>query len=80
MWLPALALGTKIAIYCSDVSVAFDKVSAELLLDKLRRSVVHPSIVAVISDWLFGRLGKVVVQGTCSDSFDFKNMTFQGTV
>ena len=34
----------------------------------------------MINDWLLGRLGKVVVQGTCSDSFDFKNMTFQGTV
>ena len=36
-WIKALALGRKIAIYCSDVSGAFDRVSFERLVKKLER-------------------------------------------
>ena len=46
----------------------------------MRRSIIHPHLVNVISDWLVGRIGQVIVEGVCSESFSLKDMTFQGTV
>ena len=65
-------------MYCSDVAVAFDRVSSFKLLQKLRCSSVHPKIVQVISDWRVGRRCEVIVQGSSSDSFPLSDMTFQG--
>ena len=73
-------MGRKVGIYCSDVASAFDRVSSLKLLEKLRRSVIHPKLVKVIADWLVGRRGEVIVQGSCSVNFPLSNMTFQGTV
>ena len=36
LWVQALAAGKRIAVYCSDVSGAFDRVSAERLITKLK--------------------------------------------
>ena len=41
-WLQILADGGRIGLYCSDVSGAFDRVSASYLIDKLRRLSIHP--------------------------------------
>ena len=79
-WLLALAMGKKIGVYCSDVSGAFDRVDAAMLLLKLGRSIIPRCIVRVIADWLVGRRGEVIVQGCSSDSFPLSNMTYQGTV
>ena len=70
----------KVRVYCSDVPGAFDRVSTPKLLTKLDRSIIPPSIFRVIPDWLVGRRGEVIVQGSSSDSFPLSNMTFQGTV
>jgi len=59
---------------------AFDRVSTLNSLEKLRRSVIHSSVVDVIADWLVGRRGEVIVQGASSVSFPLSNMTYQGTV
>ena len=60
-WLRALATGNKVGVYCSDVMSAFDRVSTLKLLEKLRPSVIHSSVVDVIADWLVGRRGEVIV-------------------
>merc|ERR1712110_107366 len=65
VWLRSFANGRKVGVYCSDVASAFDRVSSFKLLQKLRRSVIHPMIVQVIADWLVGRRGEVIVQGSC---------------
>lgn len=59
---------------------AFDRVSFSKLMAKLRKSVIHEDLADVIADWLIGRKGKVIIEGVSSNDFDFKNMTFQGTV
>jgi hypothetical protein len=79
-WLRALALGRKIGIYCSDVSSAFDRVSSLILKRKMDCSVIHPDLVRVISEWLVGRIGEVIVQGSTSHAVRLSDMTFQGTV
>jgi hypothetical protein len=79
-WIQALGARRKIAVYCSDVSGAFDRVQAERLAAKLKQKGLHPQIVAVLISWLQQRMAHVVVAGASSLEMILKNMVFQGTV
>jgi hypothetical protein len=79
-WLKAVSRGRKIGVYCSDVAGAFDRVSTERLLDKLRSKKLRPEMLAVIASWLRQRTAHVVVGGKQSDAFAMNNMVYQGTV
>ena len=79
-WLLALARGKKVALYCSDVAAAFDRVKTSLLLCKLRKVGVEPSLLRVLASWLTGRRAQVTVHGEKSAEFELCDMTFQGTV
>ena len=79
-WVTALASGYKIAVYCSDVSGALDRVRAERLVEKLRAKKVHGILVRVVESWLRKRKAYVVVGGMMSEAFDLENMVFQGNV
>ena len=68
------------ALYCSDVSGAFDRVRAERLLAKLKANGVHDKMLAVLTSWLQTRAARVCVDGSFSDSFPLSDMVFQGTV
>ena len=70
-WVSALASGKKIAIYCSDVSGAFDRVRMTRLVAKLTQKGVHPKLVAVLTSWLQQRSAQIVVGGTFSDEMTF---------
>ena len=78
MW--TLDGGRKIAIYCSDVSGAFDKVSSKRLLAKLRAKRIDPAIIQVLESWREPRTASVVVGGARSEPFCIHNMVYQGTV
>jgi hypothetical protein len=80
VWVQALALGRKVAVYCSDVSGAFDRVRVRRLLEKLKAKNLHPDMIAVVESWLRDRRAHVVVGGQKSDGFTLKDMVFQGTV
>jgi hypothetical protein len=80
LWIKALAAGKKSAVYCSDVSGAFDRVSQERLVAKLRAKNIHSDIVNMLASWLGQRRARVVVGGAFSDEVTLKNMVFQGTV
>ena len=43
VWLRAIAKGCEVAVCCSDVSGAFDRVSVERLISKLKAKKVHKS-------------------------------------
>ena len=66
-WLLALNRRKKVAVCCSDVSGAFDRVRAEPLLEKLRCKGVHPTMVALTESWLQQRTAHVVFEGQFSD-------------
>jgi len=79
-WILSLDRKKRVALYCSDVSGAFDRVRRSRLLHKLRAVGLHPQLVEVFSAWLDERIAYVVVQGSKSDPFRLLNMIFQGTV
>jgi hypothetical protein len=79
-WIEALVKRRKVAIYCSDVAGAFDRVNKERLLAKLAAKKVHPKVIAVIKSWLRSRKATVVVGGMMSDEFELSDAVFQGTV
>ena len=79
-WLTLLANGNRIGVYCSDVSGAFDRVSARRLLSRFRLLRVHPRFLRLFDSWLQARLAKVIVAGTSSQEFVMTDMVYQGTV
>ena len=79
-WILALNRRKKVAVYCSDVSDAFERVRAERLPEKLRSKGVHPALVSLAGSWLQQRSAQVVVEGQRSDKMLHMNMVFQGTV
>jgi hypothetical protein len=79
-WILAIARGSKVGVFCSDVSGAFDRVRAERLLEKLVATGAHASVVAVVKSWLENRRANVVVDGERSYDMVLNDMVFQGTV
>ena len=75
-----LARSRKKAVYCSDGSRAFDRVSSERLIAKPRARKVRPEIVAVISSWLRQRTAHVGVGGRRSREVPRQDMVYQGSV
>ena len=76
-WVIALGAGRKVAVYCSDVSGAFDRVPLERLVNKLRRKGIHPQIVAVLASWRQQRCGQVVVGGAASKIMALVNKVYK---
>ena len=70
----------KVAVYCSDVSGAFDKVNSRRLIQKLRARGVPDQILSVIDSWLSDRKARVAVGGKFSRDMRISNMVYQGTV
>ena len=79
-WLWNLHLGRKVALYCSDVKGAFDRVDSHRLLEKLRQKGVSGSFLKVVSSWLEERTAQVVVEGAHSDIAGLNDSVYQGTV
>ena len=71
---------SKVAVYCSDVSGAFDRVKVDRLITKLRAKKLRPEIIAVLQSWLRQRVARVVVGGETSDEIPVRDMVYQGTV
>ena len=79
-WLLRLEEGDIVALYCSDVSGAFDRVRTRRLLDKLAVSGLHPLILSFLASWLDIRSSVVVVNGVSSIPRILANSVYQGTV
>ena len=60
-WIDGLNDGFKIGIYCSDVSGAFDRVDADILIKKLESFGLHDKLGDVTRSWLRQRTGFVIV-------------------
>ena len=54
-WLLSLEDGQLVALYCSDVSGAFDRVRASRLVSKLRCTGLHSQVLALLESWLENR-------------------------
>ena len=54
----------KFAVYCSDVSGAFDRVSTRRMLDKVRAKGMRNDMVKVFEAWLAERKAVVAAEGS----------------
>ena len=79
-WVAGFCQKKRFAVYCSDVSGAFDRVRLERLLEKLRAKGVPEPWVELFASWLRERPAKVAVNGQFSEEMLLMNMVFQGTV
>ena len=77
-----MAFGEKerIALYMSDVSAAFDRVSMDRMVAKLAARGVPDYLLCVFKAWLRARSAEVVVNGHLSMRMLLEDMVFQGTV
>ena len=78
-WIFMFHSGHRVGLYCSDVSGAFDRVSAERLCIKLKKWGIHPQVIDVIWSWLQERKASIVVDGTKSAEILLNNSVYQGT-
>ena len=79
-WIRAMEDGQLVALYCSDVSAAFDRVSHERLTDKLRLFGLDERLHSFLASWLEDRLAEVVVGGRSAGQEPLRDSVFQGTV
>ncbi len=79
-WLQSLEEGKMVALYCSDVSGAFDRVCEERIGEKLERSGLHPQVLKLLKSWLEPRSSVVVLDGCVSAPQVLQNSVYQGTV
>ena len=79
-WILALSTNYRIALYCSDVAGAFDKVSSERFLNKLAVLGIHRDIFQALRSWLEPRSAHVIVDNEASHHFNLQDMVYQGTV
>ena len=79
-WIFAFNNRQKVALYSSDVSGAFDRVSRKRLIQKLNNAGVHFRIIRLISSWLDERRANVIVGGEQPDDIFLSDMVYQGTV
>ena len=69
-----MGLGKRIAVYCSDVAGAFDRVCSRRLLAKLSDRGVHEDLLRLLASWLQARRANVCVDGSLSDPFVLGDM------
>ena len=79
-WLLSFMKKCRVALYCSDVSGAFDKVCARRLIKKLSARGMPTDLLAVVESWLRSRKCRVVVTGAESADVILTDQVFQGTV
>ena len=77
-WIYGFSAKLKFALYCNDVSGAFDQVKRVRLLDKLRAKEVPEVLVGIFDAWLQDREARVVVGGQRRDPMTLRDMIYQG--
>ena len=79
-WLLELTQNRRVGVYLSDISGAFDRVSTQILMQKLEAAGVSRKMLKFLESYLAERVGTVLVEGAQSKQFVLSNMIFQGTV
>jgi hypothetical protein len=76
----AMDRGDYAAVASLDLSAAFDVINVSELLKRLITMGVPQDIVGLLSNWLQNRLAYLEIDSCCSEFFDVKAETVQGSV
>ena len=79
-WILDLHGGKKIGFLLADISGAFDRVKADLLIEKLRATGVQEDMLKFLTSYLERRHSTIIVEGASSRNFELEDTIFQGTV
>ena len=79
-WIWAIGHKYRVALHCSDVAGASDKVSNQKLVTDTTTLGLHGNTFKVIRSWLEHRIAHVIVDNKASRHFRLENMVSQGTV
>jgi hypothetical protein len=79
-WSLSICQASKIGVYLSDISGAFDKVHRALLIGKLSQLGPPSSWLEFLNAYSAEREGIVTVESATSQAMLLSNMVFQGTV
>ena len=79
-WLRELENGNVVVLLCSDVKGAFDRVSKNILLDRLGKLEIPRNLWSLIESWLDDRAFQVVTEGSYSSTKVLRDSAYQGTV
>jgi ribonuclease P/MRP protein subunit RPP40 len=72
--------GDYAAVASLDLSAAFDVINVSELLRRLITMGIPQDIVGLLSNWLQNRIAYVEINSCCSEFFDVKAGTVQGSV
>ena len=64
----------------NNISGACDRVSNEYLMAKLYRTGIRDTYLNFLNSYLEPHVGRVAIEGSFSDLFEFCDTVFQGTV
>ena len=79
-WIRDIGRGKRIGLFLSDISGAFDRVDADILLNKCASAGLGDKLCRFLRAFLSPRRAVVLVQGTKSSEKVIANQVFQGTV
>ena len=79
-WILAMGRGSRVGLFLSDISGAFDRVDSEILLQKCASIGLGDRVCAFLRAFLEPRRAIVLVQGKCSREKVIDNEVYQGTV
>ena len=80
IWIKAFNERSRVGLYLSDVSGAFDHVSTSKLLQKLENRGVTGVVLQLFKSYLVGRRLVVIVSGNRSKPLAISNSVYQGVV
>ena len=79
-WILSAHQNNKTSVFLSDISGAFDRVDATLLLHKYATTRIHPQLLDFLDSFFSPRTSTVIVQSQKSNPQPLHNQVFQGTV
>ena len=79
-WIVEFSNNFEIRLFLSDISGVFDKVDANILIEKCKHAGLAPIMLLFLKSFFAPRRAQVIVQNKFSKEFEISNQVYQGTI